>query len=59
MKKCMEHGLLQNVTSARWKMRAQVIPEEIGLPEVDLKFTSGDVFSDSHQFNENIIKEGN
>ncbi len=27
-------------------------------PEVDLKFTSGEEFSQSYRFNENIKKEG-
>ena len=33
-------------------------PDESNLPEVDLKFTSGEEFSQSYRFNENIKKEG-
>ena len=40
------------------KMRAEVIPEQYDLPEVDLKFSSGEEFSTSYRFNENIKKEG-
>lgn len=40
------------------RMRAQVVPEEAGLPEVDLKFAEGNRYSSSYQFNENIKKEG-
>lgn len=40
------------------QMRAEVIPEQYDLPEVDLKFSSGEEFSTSYRFNENIKKEG-
>ena len=40
------------------KMRAEVITEQYDLPEVDLKFSSGEEFSISYRFNENIKKEG-
>ena len=40
------------------KMRIEAMPDEDNLPEVDLKFTSGENFSQSYRFNENIKKEG-
>ena len=40
------------------KMRIEAMPDEENLPEVDLKFTSGESFSQSYRFNENIKKEG-
>ena len=40
------------------QMRAEVIPEQYDLPEVDLKFSSGEEFSTSYRFNENIKKGG-
>lgn len=39
-------------------MRIEAMPDEENLPEVDLKFTSGESFSQSYRFNENIKKEG-
>ena len=41
------------------KMRIEAMPDETDLPEVDLKFTSGENFSQSYRFNENIKKDGN
>lgn len=40
------------------KMRTEVIPEDINLPEVDLKFTMGEEYSTSYRFNENIKRDG-
>ncbi len=40
------------------KMRVEAMPDELNLPEVDLKFASGKEFSQSYRFNENIKKEG-
>ena len=40
------------------KMRIEAMPDDDNLPEVDLKFTSGENFSQSYRFNENIKKEG-
>lgn len=40
------------------KMRLDVMPEEAGLPPVELKINMGEEFSSSRQFNENIKREG-
>lgn len=40
------------------QMRLDVMPEEEGLPAVELKVNTGEGFSSSRQFNENIEREG-
>ena len=40
------------------QMCAEATPEEAELPAVELKFSSGQEFSSSYQFNENIKREG-
>lgn len=40
------------------KMRVEVMPEQLDLPDVELKFFIGPEFSESYRFNENIKKEG-
>lgn len=39
-------------------MRTKVIPDDFTLPEVELKFFTGKVFSSSYRFNENLRRDG-
>lgn len=40
------------------KMRVETVADDISLPEVELKFTTGVDFSTSRQFDENIRRDG-
>lgn len=39
------------------RMRSEVIPDDIELPDVELKFYSGDEYSSSPRFNKNIERD--